>query len=92
MSKGLKRSAPASLGPPRRRPGRQKSSNLLGHGVPRAGQIGHGLTLRLYAGEIGTQPFKPIQDEADDGVFVTFVVPIDHDREATSAVLRELQS
>jgi len=32
-------------------------------------------------------------DEAeDDGLFVTFLVPIDHDHEATSAIPPELQS
>jgi hypothetical protein len=29
-------------------------------------------------------------DEADDGVFVTFLIPVDHDHEQTSAVPPEL--
>jgi len=32
------------------------------------------------------------EDEEDDGVFVTFLVPIDHDHEETLAVPPELQS
>ena len=31
-------------------------------------------------------------DDEEDGVFVTFLVPIDHDHEATSAIPPELQS
>jgi len=32
------------------------------------------------------------EEEEDDGVFLTFLVPIDHDHEETSAVPPELQS
>jgi hypothetical protein len=32
------------------------------------------------------------EEEDDEGLFVTFLVPIDHDHEATSAIPPELQS
>jgi hypothetical protein len=32
------------------------------------------------------------EDEEDDGLFVTFLVPIDHDHEDTSAIPPQLQS
>jgi len=35
---------------------------------------------------------EDFDDEADDGLFVTFLVPIDHDHEETSAIPPELQS
>ena len=45
----------------------------------------------IAAFEASDQDFDDVDDE-DDGLFVTFLVPIDHDHEETSAVPPQLQS
>ena len=52
------------------------------------------LTIRAASREEITAFEAPDQelDDDDEGLFVTFLVPIDHDHEETSAVPPELQS